>query len=286
MLNSALCVNASTDNVKKLTELVDKKIEAAKERQKKEGNTMGIDKNCVVYNNPTQMVVGTTFRTHPEYPFIGDRVVYISNNNKKIPFGRTGTVIGTYKLNIEILFDEPFIGGTDLKGRCLPFRGGVAHFHDMFDLSIWINCINRRADILGAIQRFKYPIIDEWDGKIDLMLLINRMNQFKKQFENESFRNKLAKKNALKGKSKPFMMSNAPKIEQTIPAYQKVSHTPQSGEIFYKKVASEKNEPAQEPNLFDALGLGPPINIPAPKVTRVNVADLEKQALAEADEQK
>ena len=74
---------------------------------------------------------------HPSYPFIGDRVVFINNRDKKMMFGLTGTVIGTYKLEIEILFDEPFIGGTDLKGRCPPFRGGVANFFDIFDLSSW-----------------------------------------------------------------------------------------------------------------------------------------------------
>jgi hypothetical protein len=37
-----------------------------------------------------------------------------------IPFGLTGTVIGVHYLHIIVLFDRPFIGGSNLYGRCLP----------------------------------------------------------------------------------------------------------------------------------------------------------------------
>jgi hypothetical protein len=40
------------------------------------------------------------------------------------PFGATGIVIGIKPESLEILFDEEFIGGNDLNGRCSPLRGG------------------------------------------------------------------------------------------------------------------------------------------------------------------
>ena len=47
------------------------------------------------------------------------------NSSKNSNFGQVGTVIGIYKDKIEVLWDESFIGGIDLNGRCPNFRGGV-----------------------------------------------------------------------------------------------------------------------------------------------------------------
>ena len=54
-----------------------------------------------------------------------------------IPFGKSGTVIGGYKSDIEVLFDEPFIGASNLSGRCPPFMGAVISFYDLFVLDSW-----------------------------------------------------------------------------------------------------------------------------------------------------
>lgn len=73
----------------------------------------------------------------PQYHRLGDRVVFIFNSSKKANFGQTGTVIGIYKDKIEVVWDEPVIGGSSLNGRCPEFQGGVYQFFDLFNLSQW-----------------------------------------------------------------------------------------------------------------------------------------------------
>lgn len=145
----------------------------------------------VIFNNKDQQLVGTTFKEHPQYPNIGDRVVFISKDHMHFRFGMTGTIIGTYKLDIEVLFDEPSIGCTTLSGRCPPYRGGICKFLEIFDLTTWKNNINKRGELEKALQlganNLNYFM--EWDGNIDIMLLIKKMNDFKKQHES-NFKNK------------------------------------------------------------------------------------------------
>ena len=71
----------------------------------------------------------------PQYHKLGDRVAYVYNSSKSSNFGQIGTVIGIYKDRIEVVWDEPNIGGTNLNGRCPDFRGGVYQFFDLFNLS-------------------------------------------------------------------------------------------------------------------------------------------------------
>ena len=66
---------------------------------------------------------------------MGDRVVFIFNSSKNTNFGQTGTITGIYKDKIEVIWDDPVIGGTNLNGRCPDFRGGVYSFFDLFNLS-------------------------------------------------------------------------------------------------------------------------------------------------------
>ena len=51
-----------------------------------------------------------------------------------MPFGKTGTIIGIIDTKIEVLFDEPFIGGSNLGGRCPWLRGAIVLFTDVFNL--------------------------------------------------------------------------------------------------------------------------------------------------------
>lgn len=149
-----------------------------------------IDKNLLIVNNPDQQVAGTTFKYHPEYPNIGDRVVFVSKDHMHLRFGMTGTVIGTYKVEFEVLFDEPSIGCTNLSGRCPPYRGGICKFMELFDLTQWNTNINKRRELeeqTAKLGNVYLQNIDEWDGQIDMMKLIEKMNKFKKKHE-ETFK--------------------------------------------------------------------------------------------------
>lgn len=38
-----------------------------------------VDKNLLIVNMPTIFTVGTSFKLHPPYPQLGDRVIYTNN---------------------------------------------------------------------------------------------------------------------------------------------------------------------------------------------------------------
>ena len=152
----------------------------------KKAKRVKIDKNMVIFNNQHQKIVGTTFKSHPAYPSIGDRVVIISNQNKHVKFGSLGTVTGTYKLQIEILFDEPFIGGTNLSGRCSQFKGGILDFYEIFNISKWPRQIHRRSDLEKRSKASRDP--EEWQGKVDMTALIRKMNEEKRKYDQHSFK--------------------------------------------------------------------------------------------------
>ena len=86
-------------------------------------------------------VVWPPFGTRPYYHEEGDRVAFINSQHPAIKFGMLATVIGVYKDLIEILFDEPFIGATNLNGRCPNFRGKIVCVFDLFNLSKWNNIV-------------------------------------------------------------------------------------------------------------------------------------------------
>lgn len=61
----------------------------------------------------------------------GDRVVNWRGAGS-VPFGLRGTVIGTHKDDVvEVVFDEPFIDGNALNGRCLENRGKAVEDHSL-----------------------------------------------------------------------------------------------------------------------------------------------------------
>lgn len=198
-LQSSLCLNASSDKIKDLVEIIDQKVQKYKENTTNIGKKVSLDKNLAIHNNKNQLVVGTSFKKHPEYPNIGDRVVIMTNEHKHVNFGMNGTVIGTYKMVIEILFDEPFIGGTNLNGRCPPFRGGVVDFFDIFNITKWTRFVNKRSHLEETGQNVFH---DEWDGNVDMMKLIGKMKEFKNQFENISIKIPRKKSNASSNKQK------------------------------------------------------------------------------------
>ncbi|KAA8497424.1 5'-3' exoribonuclease 1 [Porphyridium purpureum] len=68
---------------------------------------------------------------------VGDRVVNRLSSGYAVPLGLRGTVIGVRGVtagsasggrndsNVEVVFDEAFLGGNDLHGRCAPCRGAA-----------------------------------------------------------------------------------------------------------------------------------------------------------------
>jgi hypothetical protein len=74
-LTSALSMNASSE---KVLNVIDKKLKALKDVYIPP-ETILVDRNLAIINNPVQYPVGTSFEQHPSYPKLGNRVVHVSN---------------------------------------------------------------------------------------------------------------------------------------------------------------------------------------------------------------
>jgi 5'-3' exoribonuclease 1 len=70
--------------------------------------------------SPTDPLSSTPFE---EY-VLGDRVVYVAHSGA-VPFGARGTVVGIHPptKEVDVVFDQEFIGGSDLQGRCTGCAG-------------------------------------------------------------------------------------------------------------------------------------------------------------------
>ncbi|KAG0209900.1 hypothetical protein BGX28_009867 [Mortierella sp. GBA30] len=71
----------------------------------------------------------------PDQTFkLGDRVVFVQDAGT-VPIGAKGTVVGIDRLEIEVLFDDKFMSGMDLSGRCSMYRGMTVMPQSILNLS-------------------------------------------------------------------------------------------------------------------------------------------------------
>ena len=149
---------------------------------------MSIDKNMTIVFNPNQFTVGTSYRQHPSYPKLGHRIIYINSQNDSIPFGKVGTVTGIYKSKIEVMFDQAFIGASNLCGRCNFFRGAVVSLYEIFNLSAWKPFVNLKKDVVvEAGQTPGKVAVTEWNGKLDGYLLMDQILQIKREAGDDNY---------------------------------------------------------------------------------------------------
>lgn len=69
---------------------------------------------------------------------VGDRVIYAQESGR-VPVAARGTVVGVTKTSrttlLDLVFDEPFMGGSSLGDRCSPFRGSTVPSHSVLNVS-------------------------------------------------------------------------------------------------------------------------------------------------------
>lgn len=65
---------------------------------------------------------------------IADRVATVANAGAPV-FGSRGTVVGVYDDAVEVLFDQEFLGGNDLFGRCIGNYGAMLPADQLLNLS-------------------------------------------------------------------------------------------------------------------------------------------------------
>ncbi|CAK71646.1 unnamed protein product (macronuclear) [Paramecium tetraurelia] len=86
--------------------------------------------------NQEKFYVPPLMTEHPKIHKLGDRVVALNNNYTN--FGAYGVVVGVIdngEIMIEVLWDKPRFGQTDLGGRCSPLRGSLVRFLDIFNIT-------------------------------------------------------------------------------------------------------------------------------------------------------
>lgn len=100
-----------------------------------------------------------SFKEQPDFPQVGDRVINLNNLTiHTIPFGLSGTIVGILENKFEVLFDRPFIGGSNLGGKCSSMRGGLLQLKDFFNITRnWNRFLIERNEKLQSWT---------WDGKI------------------------------------------------------------------------------------------------------------------------
>lgn len=86
---------------------------------------------------------------------LGDRVVYIQDSGR-VPIAARGTVVGISRTSrtvlLDILFDSAFMSGTDLGGRCSPFRGSTVPTSSVLNLS------NKQVIAMSRAAAGKRPV--------------------------------------------------------------------------------------------------------------------------------
>eukprot|EP00854_Cymbomonas_tetramitiformis_P005821 gene5821-7022_t len=84
---------------------------------------------------PVDSVSATTAAVAGGPMELGDRVAVVVEGPQRPQFGSQGSVVGVHKEAIEILFDEAFVGGSTLQGRCSGACGGYLKSSDVINIS-------------------------------------------------------------------------------------------------------------------------------------------------------
>lgn len=157
------------EGIRKLEEFLNqhKELPISPEAKNVVGKTFPYNPNFLIQKS-LDTWIPPLFLKKPPWHKIGDRVVNLKTVGYSFaPFGATGTVVGilgnkpengTLEVKIEVLFDKPFIGGTNLGGRCQWGRGAVVDFDDIYNLNSWGQCVKAR----DRRERYYY---EGWDGK-------------------------------------------------------------------------------------------------------------------------
>lgn len=102
-----------------------------------------------------------------------------------VSFGKLGTVTGIYRFKVEVIFDEPFIGASSLSGRCDFFRGAVLDILEIFNLSESSLYLNRRKDIVDALELTGPSKVSEWNRDLDGFELMEQVIDMRKEMLGE-----------------------------------------------------------------------------------------------------
>ncbi|KAI1810926.1 exoribonuclease 1 [Poronia punctata] len=92
----------------------------------------GVPRSALLHPKDSQQRLG-----HQTFG-LGDRVVYVQDSGK-VPIASKGTVVGISTVGshhmLDVLWDNSFMNGTTLNGRCDPFRGQTVHANSVLNVT-------------------------------------------------------------------------------------------------------------------------------------------------------
>jgi len=78
---------------------------------------------------------------------VGHRVINMNSTLREyIPFGLRGTVIGRTEDKVIVLFDDQFIGGTDIHNHCQAYRGAFVNPNYLLNLTKKFESVLKKND--------------------------------------------------------------------------------------------------------------------------------------------
>lgn len=163
LLRPALSRSYSIDTISE--KLIDFESSASNSTSSKKNSSISV--SSLVSYVPGVGISWPPLISTPNSHSLGDRVININPDETNIVFGVLGTVIGEFKESIEVLLDEPVIGGTDLKGRVPPFRGKDFKASDLFNLSQWRQLVFENKHLAKKKQI--------WKGEMNVNNLIDKI---------------------------------------------------------------------------------------------------------------
>ena len=116
-------------DIERVEELSDQLNNFKKQQKPRFGIVKGVPRHAVLKpSHASSRIINQQFR-------LCDRVIYISDSGY-VKKGSLGTVVGVSSTNlIDIVLDEPCIGGNDLGGKCKPYRGATVASFTVINLS-------------------------------------------------------------------------------------------------------------------------------------------------------
>lgn len=76
---------------------------------------------------------------------MGHRVLNLNSQLRRyVPFGARGTVVGRTQDRVIVMFDEQFIGGSDIFGLCEKYRGAMILPNNLLNLTLKFDWIKRK----------------------------------------------------------------------------------------------------------------------------------------------
>lgn len=76
---------------------------------------------------------------------MGHRVINLNSQQRKyVPFGARGTVVGRTQDRVIVMFDEQFIGGSNIFGLCENYRGAMVLPNNLLNLTLKFDWIKRK----------------------------------------------------------------------------------------------------------------------------------------------